>query len=826
MKTYFNIIDGNIAKCVERDLSQYPDTPAGDQALLDAINRGVVVPIKNRPVDAAIVGVRRPDLDESRTDFRGMAMVKSAAPDLLNFPNRTIPRPTGFDVPFAVQTAQNTVKWERIPLFVLHAKKVITYPGGLYLNMDDNKLRGFTHTTESARWKDNEAYPTQFRRAMDGAFYSAARAAAEKLSPGNATRVELEQWYGNYPTYEGTHKLLTTDAAARLYAREWVDQLLTDPTLKGGGVDYFTVNHESGHDSESQSVYINHIGMIIRAMIDEFATRGFPNVKCIMYDFGDLCHSAPYFFDQAASSDGSGNAIPDPDPTIPQYMHPYCLGEPYRGNSRSTPLGDSTILGQLMKAGKISIGVVSYLQAPWDNETYWQKNSDSTLKLDSNGNPLWRTDERIAIVAGQSQKLYEGDARMGMIKYYSFMAKYHTNMFFRAGGVHLPMSNQRQAGWENMIGTTRSFRLDAEVESGTARPDAAELNQRALSPTQVKADAEKMYLFNDYLKGHMATQMPTNLGEKRTGGDALSQSRASVEQMALGFLIASKFNWIFDTPYRVLQPVFWIWKAGITGAIDPLHHLARKPIIFGGYATKDGKPAVWLYYEYPTQDVDKFTDVYFWYDNGLTGANAKVAPNSWRLRMQGREPGIEWFYLPETATGLAAKDFLAQFVPMVGGKLTWRMDYRVPRITNHPVPPAVIELPVDVTITPVPDPVDTLFIDRIQRRFDGTNLYYDIALSQPGLTCQLRSRQRSGVFTEWFAPQPYTDAAKLAQGYTHFWYGNFGAVGTSTLVEFRINAEDLNVIQLPYTIPSGIDTGSIVYSNDPANPAMWQFETN
>ena len=795
MKRYINIkataADGSIVrKSVQRDMNVYPDTPDGTARLIEAINNKAL-PIINRPVEGAIIGYLNPKLSDNRTAVNGASVQTSRAPRLLSA-NRNAPRINGISYDLPAQDGLLVIKHERNEAIINSGKKVIIYANHLYANMADNNLLGrpWTHVAESCKW-NGETYPTQFKRALITNYYVAATLGAQDTGDPRWTP-DIQNELNAFAN--GGHVLLKTDAAARLMAKWWCN-IFEQPDWYGGGIDYFSINHEV-HIGTFQEFY-HHNGILTRAIIDEWKARpkGNPNVKAGPYDFGNLVTAAPYFWDQPATSFQNGNPFPDPDPSIPQYMHFAIVEEPFRGGSQSAPLGTGTVLAQLLKDGLIYVGGAnSYLQFTMDNDpnqSYYQKNSDGSFKLDGNGNPLFRTDERTATVHGQNITIWSEDYELAMNKLYGIVARICTAMFIMAGAKHMPKSTDRQVGFEKMLGQYGAFRSDAEGLPSVPRGDAEALNERALAAHLAQGHGMLLYLFCDYIMNWMSSQERIAFGADNNYG---SKARAAVEQYAAGMITMSKLNFLETIPWQLCQPVFWIWKQGITGPQDPDSHFSRKPISIDGIFTKDGKPAMFSLLWVPTQDVNATTTFVKWVDKG----GGPISPG-YKMQVTGRFPIVDWWYLPQACAGMEPKDLYTQFDDLRKVVRTWRGDYRQPKITDNPTPPAIQELGFESA--------PTTGITRIRRRFTGTFISYDIRTVSTAVVPQYRQRVNGAAYTTWSDVQP-----RSGDGYTHFIDIVASGVGLTIDTQFRLGASDTNVITVSYTIQQGsIDPGTIVY---------------
>ncbi|GAB3973853.1 hypothetical protein GCM10028806_28590 [Spirosoma terrae] len=621
------------------------------------------------------------------SDVAGNQFVSTPAPRLLPV-SQTKPRPTGNSFSFTPQSAINTVLPKRFsPLTQVHPKKAIGYPGTIYLDWSTpNEIIGlYTHTTESAK-TNTEVYPTSLKRMVEGSFYVLAANAAAVLPAGDSRKQQLLDWAGPQQagsgSYEGPHILITDASAARLYGAEWW-KMFKQLDWKGAGVEHFSVNMEH-MEERTGTAYTKHqqqyrmIGWITEGCINAAAADGVTLFSPLSAEFGNLTIYAPWFHDRPATHDREGNALPNPNPNIPQYMHYALLDEYIRGNSPTAPLGENSTLATLIKTGKAAVGVGRYLQHTMDGQTYWQKQSNGALITDSNNNPIFRNEpDRYTTITGQQCVIYKDDYYMAMIKLYGIVAQFCSNMRFMAGGVDLPFSTTRQAGWEGMKGQVTQFRLDVEGESGIDRPDGSALNERPLAPFMVEGYGILMYVFAEFLRGWMQSQMPSNLGADTGYG---SKARASAEIYAKAFERAANLNWIHDISWQLIQPSIWIKDQGFNGPADPDEHFARKPILLGGLGTYQGDAVMWFLAWWPCQDEDKSTDIKIWADKGtgpITG--------SYVARMVGRTPFLDYWKIP---AGTQPKDWYMQFQSLTNIKITRRGDYREAKITNHPTPPA------------------------------------------------------------------------------------------------------------------------------------------
>ncbi|GAB4042172.1 SGNH/GDSL hydrolase family protein [Spirosoma litoris] len=668
---------GTYNRVAPRAINLYPINTAGNSTFMAAVNTGSI-PVRVAPTDGAIVGRYSYTFLDTRLDYQNNPVVSDPAPVLADGV-RTVPRLVGNFYPFASQTGKNVLLWKRIPPFTPHSSKIIIYPGGLYSDTTDNALlsRGFTHTAESSKWIDGQTYPTQFKRALEMANYQAAYTASFDPAATSDQQAKLLAWAGyGSGNFEGTHTFIPDEETCRLYAKYWWATFKQNDWA-GAGVEYFSVNHEV-FQARNPALYAqewyNQVGWITKGIIDAAALEG-KTLKSGMSDWANLTNVNPQNFEDI---DGTG---------YPKYMSYGYIGEPFRGSSQSAPLGNSTVLGQLMKEGKAFVGVGSYLQHTIDDQSYFQKNADGTYKKGSDGGLIWRTDKRTTTISGQPTVIYGDDYYKSQLKLYGRFARYHANLYFRAGGVHLPRSDVRQSGFE-AVRLLAQFRLDTEVESGmspsstgTTEVEFATLNSRPLNPDMVETDAITMYLLTDYMRGWSESRPRTTLGANNGGKQV-----ASAEFYAKGFQRASQLNWIFSTPWTLIQPKLWIKGTGTLAPYDASEAFYRKPIIWGGLATKDGHPTIFLNWVWPCQDTDRYTDVTVWVDKG----SGVVSPG-YRIRLKGRKPGLDYWTLPDALAGVQPKDIYFQFKSLLGEKITWRGDYREARITSHPTPPAIVE---------------------------------------------------------------------------------------------------------------------------------------
>ncbi|AKD55038.1 hypothetical protein [Spirosoma radiotolerans] len=614
------------------------------------------------------------------SDFAGHSFVSTPAP-ILTPVAQAKPRPTGNHYAFAAQTALNTALAKRIPQFAPHSSKILIYPGGLYTLDTDNAFigRGWTHTSESAQWPNGQAYPAQFKRALEYANYAAAKRAADQLPDGHPSKQKLYDWSTLNPAFEGDHLFIDDEDTCKLYAAQWYIDFL-QPDKQGGGVEYFSVNHEiwkirEGSPYDYVAQWYRQVGWITKEIIRLSEVDGKP-MKSGMSDFGNLCATGPYFFDDNDSATG-----------YPKYLSYGTINEPYRGNLQNNPLGAPSDLGALVLAGKAFAGVGHYMQHTSDGQSLFEKDGDGALIV-SNGGLVYRTDKRAATICGQATVIYKDDNELAMIKRYGYEAANYANWFFRAGSVHLPMSNLRGAGYES-VRFIEQFRLDTEAQSGSTldstglnQAEFDMLNSRPLDPEWTEGNAIRMYLNADYMRGWMDSQPRTDLG---ADNNKQSKARASVEIYAKGFQRAANLNWIFDTPYQLIEPKLWLKNQGLVSARSDDEEFYRKPILRGGHCVKDGRRTIWMRGEWPCQDVDHTTDVLVWVDNG-----SAVSP-SYLIRLDGRKTFLDYWQLPVDFPAFESKHVYFQFQTLRAELVTWRGDYREAKITSNPTPPALTD---------------------------------------------------------------------------------------------------------------------------------------
>lgn len=628
------------------------------------------------------------------TDFSGKPFVSSPAP-ILTAVNQTKPRLLGNNYAFARQTALNVTLFKRIPKFTIHPSLRIGYPGGLFTAEDDNDLqgRGFTHISESAgSITDATGGSTgKVPRLLEEACYQVAldkAAALEAQNPSDPRIQWLREWAGPPGSFEGnTHYLICDEAAGLAYGEQWYWRLKNDPTI--GPVDGFSINHEVATVNPRGAVqdfyyqFTTHHAYIAKGVLQAAQADGNTSLICCLTDLGNLAAVAPYSLDFPATERQGGDPLPNPDPSIPGYLHYATIEGFIRGNSKDQPFSDSHPLGALVKSGKVLMGVGSYQQHTWDDESLWRKNPDGSYLLDGSGNLQLKVERRTTLVMGQSCTVYEDDPWRGMLKLYGYFARYYANDFLRAGSKHLPLSTDRLAGWEQMK-FQRSFRVDTEIDTGgSAYPLDNSFNHRPLNPDWCELDHVGMYLLGGvYLRGWMENQPRTALG---ADNNKPSKARGQVEFVQKGHQRGANLNWIKDTPWRWVLPRLPLKEQGFLGhkTPNPDEFFWKKPLIVGGLATKDGKPTLWLLWAWPGQDVDKSIDMTVWCDRGNN-----VRSGSFTCRFEGRKTGLEYWTLPDTMAGIEPRDIFFQYADFKGNTLTYRGDYREAKVTPNPTPPA------------------------------------------------------------------------------------------------------------------------------------------
>lgn len=273
------------------------------------------------------------------SDFAGNGFVSAPAP-ILTAVAQNKPRTTGNWYAFTPQSALNVVLPKRFPTVTIHPKKRIGYPGSIYTNWDapeDIIGRGYTHVTESSKPSNPDSYPTTLPRLIEGSFYSLALDAVNSLPSGDSRKQQLLDWAGPFTNnqLEGPHILITDEAAARYYGRQWWLLFKDNLGWRGAGVDGFSVNMEhmvmrEGTGFTHHQQQLRMVGWITAGCIDAAALDGKTLVSGLSAEFGNLTTYAPWFHDSPATTDRNGNAWPEPNANIPQYMHYRMLTSRFR----------------------------------------------------------------------------------------------------------------------------------------------------------------------------------------------------------------------------------------------------------------------------------------------------------------------------------------------------------------------------------------------------------------------------------------------------------------------------------------------------------------
>lgn len=606
-------------------------------------------------------------------DFAGHSFLTTPAPILTARVDQTKPRLLGNNYVFAPQMAFNTSLFSRLPAFSIHASKTTIYPGGLWSDPNDNTLqsRGWSHMSGSTRIPSNDS--RTYKKAVEQAFYVAAKNAATRIGSSNPSYQKLLDWCGPFDDFHGEHILIDTEDACKEYAYDWY---LILKSL--GNVESFSINHEvyttrdNGVNGYVQ--WYQQVGWIAKWIIYYARQDGDTTMKCCFTDWGNIAQIRVQDWDMLASQwkpdDGLSN--------VPAYMHYSLVSEPYGGGSANAPLGENSTIAQICKAGNGIPGLQSYMKHTWDDQTFFVESSPGAKALDNNGNLIYRTDQRNVTLYNQDTVIVPTDGKECAEQLYIFAARLVTNWFFRSGGKHLALSTDRQTGWESLQ-LSSAFRLDGEWPGDFPGVSIDQTNARPLNKDLTEFHATLMYMESDYIRGWMVTQEVTAMG---ADADPLSKTRGSAEIYTKAWQRASQLNWIFDTPYQLLQPRHWIFQQGGTGPSNPDEQFYRKPFLQGGYAKNyQGQPALFFYGCYVCQDVNQHTDMIIWGDTGTAQTPA------YTIRLDGRKTFIDWWFLPSQFINLNPAQIFVQFVDMTGTKQTWDMDYRTAKITNHPIPP-------------------------------------------------------------------------------------------------------------------------------------------
>lgn len=714
-------------KAIVRDLTLYPLTESGTANFIAAIS-ACSLPIITRPVAGAVVGTYSYAFSDNRRDVNNQLFVSDVAPVLISR-ERNAPRLIGNHYSFTPQQALNTALLARIEPFQVHQSKIIVYPGANFQNMADRSTiftRGFNAVAESV------PDPTTLsgnRGVYLGAYYELADERANQLGPNDPSYQWLKE-AGN----QSNPRFIDNEVAGKAFGRHVYSSLLNNPGWSNGeGILAFCPDFEIHQANPRSGAHVtdqwrNMVGYFMEGTKEGALAAGKTPPLFIPYDHANMTPASLNAYDQEQPQSGvfydEGNGVYNifqPEVGVPVYMHPTLLEPPLRGTTRAAPMNANGPLGQYIKNNPSAMGSQEYMHYTGDDQTYFQKNSDGSFIVDEqNGRKTlrWRTDGRrtmafgqVADIVGANPPYYNGEYFDLVYETYERIAQAVTAQYFRAGGKHLPLSTDRQPGWEHLK-LQQWFRFDREFKSperlpsinpATGQPyDQILLNKQQLYAPMLARDVMIQYILRDVLRfwmegqGTIVTQgqNKVDIYPDRTAERA-PQSIGSIEVVSNALYRASRFDYLHDanTPWRLICPRFWI-KNNLPGKswYDRLESFEKKPLLLGGIVPNhNGKTKLWMLWSYPAQDVEKKTEVLVWVDKN-DGAGP-VTP-AYRLLLSGRSTGLDDWVVPPGVASAEPKHIKFQFTDMTGEKQTWTGDYRIPVLYGNdgPNPPAVTSI--------------------------------------------------------------------------------------------------------------------------------------
>ncbi len=712
-------------KVVERT-SAYPDTDAGNAALLSAIGSGSI-PLLDAPTSDRIVGVYNYDYAKSGSDYLGNPFVSAPSPTLQNS-TRTKPRIRGNSFLHSPQTAINAFLSERLPAFSVHADWLVVYAGPGFQQTADRTpilLHGYSAMAENV---PNRGQYSRSRLALlvPGG-YDQANAKADEIAlsdPMDARIAWLRGWKGT----GSTHYLIDNQAAAQAFAQrvfadyqnsDWVDHANSGANLLAitPNFEVYTASPSSGNPAEVQ--WRNMDGYFMQGIKAAAIAASQPVPALIAYDWATMCHFSIALKSRNQQVSGvytdlEPSVTYTPDVGVPFYFSYASIGDNFRGGSLSTPLASGNPYSQYLKDNGGYAGSAEYMRNTWDDQTLWQKNTtDGSFKTRIvSGVTLRvpRNDARRTVICGETTDILgagyysigEGDNFLYLT--YERLQQAIVDTFLRAGGIHLPLSTDRQSGWEQLK-LVQWARYEAEFKSlnEVTKPDNSGiainpatgttynvdlLNHRPLNPDFIERDVLGHLLLGRECYRFFMEPQPELAFQGASNANSHTRAPHEITQKALYRL--SQFNWIRDNAFRYLIPQYLIRNiARDRSWYDPNEEFEKKPILFGGLcdsrADKASKPYFWFFASYPAQDISEQTQgIYWWVDGG----GAAITPG-YAYMMDGRQTFLDDHQVPDNVAGLSPTRFRTQFTDLMGEKHTLTGDYRSAKITSHPTPPAL-----------------------------------------------------------------------------------------------------------------------------------------
>lgn len=702
------------------DRGDFPDTTEGNAALLADTNAG------NRPILAlpdagAVVGTYSYAFSRAGTDAGGRPMIDKPAPVLAAAARQSPRLPLGNDFDHPIQTALNTFLAARYPAFAI--PWLVTYAGvGFALTADRSPILSRGYGAIAENMPNRGLYSrTKLAILLPGG-YDLANTKADQLAAvdsGDARIPWLRGWKGT----GSTHYLIDNQAAAQAFGAKAYSDYQNSDWTNGSPLlaitpnfEVYTASPDSGNGAEQQ--WRNMLGWFMQGFHAEAVSRSQTPAALIMYDWASMCHYSMIMRSRDQQVSGSYTDLEpavsyNPEVGVPFYFSYASIGDNFRGGgSKTAPLQAGNPYSQYLKDNGGYAGSAEYMRNTWDDQSFWQKNTDGTFKTRVVGGVTLlvpRTDARRTSIGGEvcdilgagRYSVGEGDNFLSLA--YQRRQETIVNVVLRAGGKHQPTSLDRQTGWENLK-LVQWARLDAEFKqtnevtkpdnSGPAiNPatgvayDVGALNSRPLNPDFLVADILLNCLRGiDCYRFWMGPE-PELSAQGVTASSLHTRASSEVAQKAMYRL--AQFSWIKTNTIQYVNPQYLIRNLGRDRSwYDPNEEFEKKAdvgaILCNARSDRANKPYVVVFGQYMAQDVTMITPVTYWW---VDESGNPVTPG-YLMYLVGRRTFADDHELPAAVIGLPPTRMRFQYVDMTGAKHTLTGNYLDAKITDHPVPPA------------------------------------------------------------------------------------------------------------------------------------------
>lgn len=627
-----------VRKIAYRDMSLFPDTDAGDAALLLGIQNGTV-PLYPRPSDSRILASVPAHVTETRTDSTGKLYVSSKVPI---FTKNVLPFPpgSGISVKIPEQTAQGLANFDR---FINHAgqgmrdKKLIVF-GPWHPAVADNKH--FDHLVDGVNCWPNFRLPgaVSSTNNLDPArkffMYSDAevRATAAGLLSANPNSPFVSAWNSMANAHDYTSN---PGAFQAIGVKMWQDARIIFDS-QGRGLKYISLDLETTDDYQLNRECLGNIyaGYCGQAALDGFSVE--PNL------YGQSSFRVDVY----------NTSLKQFVTGLPEYLRDYMDLFP-------SPAADATI-----KACNDYHGAVTddgYFQRLWPEDlNLLLRNPDNTLQL-AGGLPQYNTSPTQGTVYGQTIPLEASEAPHFMSDFMRNFARKFVQRYWFANG-YPSTESLRRAGMENTkFGTY--LRVSSEAVAGMI------YNDRPMPYWLLK-----LIQFYNLFESDISVAWGDDWNQTPLAPGQASPKWSYAAGGTLEAILHAAEEYAYYDDYHVGEVKRAWFNLDIVSSnnIDG-EFVYQKIVLKVKIRTVGGKQYIEVFACQPLLDNTSMTVKLFWKKNGKTSKAYTI------VLLNGRSFHYSMFQVPDDTEflNLSGDDLVARFTDLLGVVRTWPGNYNL-----------------------------------------------------------------------------------------------------------------------------------------------------